>query len=40
VQGKNLFDSQPQKVVGLTQQLNYSTLENGRAFYLGVGVTF
>ncbi|HTW34016.1 MAG TPA: TonB-dependent receptor [Rhizomicrobium sp.] len=40
VQGKNLFDSRPQKVVGLTQQDNYSTLENGRAFYVGVGVTF
>ena len=40
VQGKNLFDSRPQKVVGLTQQLNYSTLENGQAIYVGVGVTF
>ena len=40
VQGKNLFDSRPEKVVGLTQQLNYSALENGRAFYVGVGVTF
>jgi TonB-dependent receptor len=39
LQGKNLFDSRPQKVVGLTQQLNYSTLENGRAFYVGVGVS-
>jgi TonB-dependent receptor len=40
VQGKNLFDSQPQKVVGPGQLLNYSTLENGRAIYVGVGVTF
>ena len=40
IQGKNLMDSRPQKVVGPTQELNYSTLENGRAFYIGVGATF
>jgi TonB-dependent receptor len=40
VQGKNLFDSRPQKVVGLNEQLNYSTLENGPAIYLGVGLNF
>ncbi len=38
IQGKNLTDSVPQKVVGLNQQLNYSSLENGRAFYFGIGV--
>ncbi|MGA7712145.1 MAG: TonB-dependent receptor [Rhizomicrobium sp.] len=40
IQGKNLTDSRPQKVVGPTQELNYSTLENGRAFYIGIGATF
>jgi outer membrane receptor protein involved in Fe transport len=40
IQGKNLADSRPQKVVGSDQQLNYSALENGRAFYAGVGVSF
>lgn len=40
VQGKNLTDSAPQKVVGYNQELNYSTLENGRAIYFGVGVVF
>jgi TonB-dependent receptor len=39
-QGKNLTDSVPQKVVGVNQQLNYSALENGRAFYFGVAVAF
>ena len=36
---KTSSNSRPQKVVGLTQQLNYSTLENGHAVYLGVGVS-
>ena len=40
VQGKNLTDSVPQKLVGVNQQLNYSALENGRAFYFGVAVAF
>ena len=40
VQGKNIFDSRPQKVVGPGQLLNYSTLENGAAIYFGVGLTF
>jgi TonB-dependent receptor len=35
-QMKNITNARPQKVVGQTQQLNYSTLDNGRAFYLGV----
>ena len=38
IQGKNLLDGRPQKVVGSDQQLNYSTLENGRNYYAGVGV--
>ena len=36
-QAKNLGDATPQKVVGPNQGLNYSTLENGRAFFFGVG---
>lgn len=40
VQGKNLTDSVPQKVVGVSQQLNYSALQNGRAYYFGVAVAF
>ncbi len=40
IQGKNIFDSRPQKVVGPAQNLNYSTLENGQAIYVGVGLTF
>jgi iron complex outermembrane receptor protein len=40
IQGKNLMDGRPQKVVGSDQQLNYSTLENGRNYYAGVGVAF
>ena len=39
IQGKNLTDSVPQKVVGATQQLNYSALDNGRAFYFGMGLS-
>jgi TonB-dependent receptor len=39
IQGKNLLDGRPQKVVGPDQQLNYSTLENGRNYYAGVGVS-
>jgi TonB-dependent receptor len=39
-QFKNLTDNRPQKVVGLTQQLNYSTLENGRAYFAGVAFHF
>jgi hypothetical protein len=27
-------------VVGATQQLNYSALDNGRAFWFGVGASF
>jgi TonB-dependent receptor len=37
---KNLTDSRPQKVVGPSQGLNYSTLENGRAFFFGIGFKF
>jgi TonB-dependent receptor len=40
VQAKNILDSRPQKVVGLDQQLNYSALENGRAYWVGLGVSF
>jgi TonB-dependent receptor len=40
IQGKNLLDGRPQKVVGTDQQLNYSALENGRNYYVGVGVAF
>lgn len=40
IQGKNLLNSMPQKVVGPDQQLNYSTLDNGRAFWFGVGARF
>jgi outer membrane receptor protein involved in Fe transport len=40
IQGKNLLDGRPQKVVGPGQQLNYSSLENGRNYYAGVGVAF
>ena len=40
VQGKNLLNGIPQKVVGPTQQLNYSALNNGRAFWVGVGAAF
>lgn len=36
-QAKNLQDSRPQKVVGPNEGLNYSALENGRAFFFGVG---
>jgi TonB-dependent receptor len=39
-QAKNLLDSRPQKVVGPDQGLNYSTLENGRAYFVGVGFHF
>ena len=37
---KNITDSRPQKVVGLTQQLNYSALDNGRTFWIGVGMAY
>jgi len=40
VQGKNLLNGISQKVVGPTQQLNYSALNNGRAFWVGVGASF
>jgi outer membrane receptor protein involved in Fe transport len=40
VQAKNLTDSTPQKVVGLNQQLNYSALQNGRAYFAGVAFHF
>jgi TonB-dependent receptor len=40
IQAKNLTDSRPQKVVGPTQNLNYSTLENGRAYFAGIGFHF
>jgi len=36
VQMKNLTDATPQKVVGPSQNLNYSLLENGRAYFAGV----
>ncbi|MGZ5928402.1 MAG: TonB-dependent receptor domain-containing protein, partial [Rhizomicrobium sp.] len=38
VQVKNITDSRPQKVVGVNQQLNYSALDNGRGYWLGLGV--
>lgn len=40
VQGKNLTNARPQKVVGASQQLNYSALDNGSAFWFGVGASF
>ena len=40
VQAKNLLDGRPQKVVGPDQELDYSTLENGRSYYVGIGVAF
>ncbi|HEY4077159.1 MAG TPA: TonB-dependent receptor [Rhizomicrobium sp.] len=40
VQGKNLTNARPQKVVGVNQQLNYSALDNGRAIWFGVGASF
>ncbi|HEX4636341.1 MAG TPA: TonB-dependent receptor, partial [Rhizomicrobium sp.] len=40
VQVKNITNSRPQKVVGINQQLNYSALDNGRAFFFGVGVAY
>jgi TonB-dependent receptor len=40
IQGKNLTNARPQKVVGTNQQLNYSALDNGRAFWFGVGASF
>ena len=40
IQAKNLTDSRPQKVVGPTQNLNYSALENGRAYFAGVAFHF
>jgi hypothetical protein len=39
IQGKNLLNGMPQKVVGINQQLNYSTLDNGRNYYAGIGVS-
>jgi TonB-dependent receptor len=39
-QAKNLTDSIPQKVVGSNQQLNYSALQNGRAYFAGVSFHF
>ncbi len=39
-QAKNLTDSIPQKVVGVNQQLNYSALQNGRAYFAGVAFHF
>jgi TonB-dependent receptor len=35
-QVKNLTDARPQKIVGPEQNLNYSMLENGRAYFFGV----
>jgi TonB-dependent receptor len=40
LQGKNLTDATPQKVVGPNQVLNYSTLDNGRAYWAGLGFVF
>lgn len=40
IQGKNLTDETNQKVVGPNHALNYSLLDNGRAYYLGVGFAF
>lgn len=40
IQGKNLTDAEPQKVVGPNQAFNYSLLDNGRAFWAGVGFVF
>ena len=39
-QAKNLTDAIPQKVVGVNQQLNYSALQNGRAYFAGVAFHF
>lgn len=40
VQVKNITDETNQKVVGASQQLNYSLLDNGRAYYAGFGFAF
>ncbi len=40
VQGKNLTNETNQKVVGQDQALNYSLLDNGRAYYFGIGFAF
>jgi TonB-dependent receptor len=40
LQGKNLTDETNQKVVGPGQRLNYSLLNNGRAYYAGVSFAF
>ena len=40
LQVKNMFDDKNQKVVGPNQNLNYSLLDNGRAYYVGVGFAF
>ena len=40
LQGKNLTDETNQKVVGPSQTLNYSLLDNGRAYYAGVSFAY
>ena len=40
LQVKNITDETNQKVVGPSQNLNYSLLDNGRAYYAGVGFAF
>ena len=40
VQAKNLFNTRNQRVVGPNQSLNYSLLDNGRAYYAGVSFVY
>ncbi len=40
LQVKNITDETNQKVVGPSQGLNYSLLDNGRAYYAGIGFAF
>jgi TonB-dependent receptor len=40
LQGKNLTNETNQKIVGPSQNLNYSLLNNGRAYYAGVSFAF
>ncbi len=40
LQGKNLTNETNQKIVGPSQNLNYSLLKNGRAYYAGVSFAF
>lgn len=40
LEGKNLTNARPEKIVGPFQNLNYSLLNNGRAYYAGVNFAF